>query len=62
MPVSSSTKANETRQAGLTAFLLAKFPLNDPYTTGLIIIVRQGGILHTMKMSSSRYRGSVATL
>lgn len=52
MPVSSSTKASEpqTRPTGL---LLAKFPLNDPVTTGFHIIIRQGRTLHTMKMSRS---------
>lgn len=36
MPISSSAKANERRQAGPTGLLRAKFPLNDLLTTLLL--------------------------
>lgn len=50
MPVSSSTKANEPCQAGLTTLLLAKFPLTDPLTTFSNISLRQGGILSSYQI------------
>ena len=51
MHVSSSTKANEPHQEGPTGLLLASFPLNDLLTTHFNVIVGQGGVLHTLKMS-----------
>lgn len=52
MRVSSSTKTSEPHQDGPTGLLLASFPLNDLLTAHSNVIVGQGGVLHTMRMSS----------